>query len=123
MVSIIGSKDQLVNEYRVMLAEKLLSKSDFDIDSDIRTLELLKVKTNFLISSYLVRTSDWTALDVYAFAVAFIFPMTMLFWQIHFGESSMQKCEIMLNDLIDSKRTNSNIKTSLLRTIETGTYH
>ncbi|KAM3387727.1 hypothetical protein ACQJBY_010520 [Aegilops geniculata] len=75
MVSIIGSKDQLVNEYRVMLAEKLLSKSDFDIDSDIRTLELLK---------------------------------------IHFGESSMQKCEIMLNDLIDSKRTNSNIKTSLL---------
>ncbi|PNT61322.1 hypothetical protein BRADI_5g13780v3 [Brachypodium distachyon] len=80
MVSIIGSKDQLVNEYRVMLAEKLLSKSDFDIDSDIRTLELLK---------------------------------------IHFGESSMQKCEIMLNDLIDSKRTNSNIKTSLLRTFET----
>ncbi|KAF8703509.1 hypothetical protein HU200_032318 [Digitaria exilis] len=80
MVSIIGSKDQLVNEYRVMLAEKLLSKSDFEIDSDIRTLELLK---------------------------------------IHFGESSMQKCEIMLNDLIDSKRTNSNIKTSLLKTSET----
>nr|CAB3484912.1 unnamed protein product [Digitaria exilis] len=80
MVSIIGSKDQLVNEYRVMLAEKLLSKSDFEIDSDIRTLELLK---------------------------------------IHFGESSMQKCEIMLNDLIDSKRTNSNIKTSLLKTSQT----
>ncbi|KAK3128050.1 hypothetical protein QOZ80_7AG0581940 [Eleusine coracana subsp. coracana] len=76
MVSIIGSKDQLVNEYRVMLAEKLLNKSDFEIESDIRTLELLK---------------------------------------IHFGESSMQKCEIMLNDLIDSKRINSNIKTSLLK--------
>ena len=43
MVSIIGSKDQLVNEYRVMLAEKLLNKSDYDIDSEIRTLELLKV--------------------------------------------------------------------------------
>lgn len=54
MVSIIGSKDQLVNEYRVMLAEKLLSKSDFDIDSDIRTLELLKVKANFYIDPYLV---------------------------------------------------------------------
>ncbi|XP_039820026.1 anaphase-promoting complex subunit 2-like isoform X2 [Panicum virgatum] len=38
---------------------------------------------------------------------------------IHFGESSMQKCEIMLNDLIDSKRTNSNIKTSLLKTSQT----
>ncbi|KAL5973077.1 anaphase-promoting complex subunit 2 [Asimina triloba] len=74
MVSIIGSKDQLVNEYRVMLAEKLLNKTDYDIDSEIRTLELLK---------------------------------------IHFGESSMQRCEIMLNDLIDSKRTNSNIKATI----------
>ncbi|KAF3631707.1 Anaphase-promoting complex subunit 2 [Capsicum annuum] len=74
IVGIIGSKDQLVNEYRVMLAEKLLNKSDYDIDAEIRTLELLK---------------------------------------IHFGESSMQKCEIMLNDLIDSKRTNTNIKATI----------
>ncbi|CAH9134338.1 unnamed protein product [Cuscuta epithymum] len=74
IVNIIGSKDQLVNEYRVMLAEKLLNKSDYDIDSEIRTLELLK---------------------------------------IHFGESSMQKCEIMLNDLIDSKRTNTNVKAKI----------
>ncbi|XP_065860476.1 anaphase-promoting complex subunit 2 [Euphorbia lathyris] len=74
IVSIIGSKDQLVNEYRVMLAEKLLNKSDYDIDSEIRTLELLK---------------------------------------IHFGEGSMQRCEIMLNDLIDSKRTNHNIKQTI----------
>lgn len=43
IVGIIGSKDQLVSEYRVMLAEKLLNKSDYDIDSEIRTLELLKV--------------------------------------------------------------------------------
>ncbi|KAJ0095798.1 hypothetical protein Patl1_15983 [Pistacia atlantica] len=81
IVSIIGSKDQLVNEYRVMLAEKLLNKSDYDIDSEIRTLELLK---------------------------------------IHFGESSMQKCEIMLNDLIDSKRTNTNIKLTAAKQSQTG---
>ncbi|XP_073050122.1 anaphase-promoting complex subunit 2 [Primulina eburnea] len=74
IVGIIGSKDQLVNEYRVMLAEKLLNKYDYEIDSEIRTLELLK---------------------------------------IHFGESSMQRCEIMLNDLIDSKRTNTNIKATI----------
>ncbi|PKA53427.1 Anaphase-promoting complex subunit 2 [Apostasia shenzhenica] len=78
LVSIIGSKDQLVNEYRVMLAEKLLNKSDYDIDSEIRTLELLK---------------------------------------IHFGESSMQRCEIMLNDLIGSKRINGNIKASKLQSL------
>nr|GEW34118.1 anaphase-promoting complex subunit 2 [Tanacetum cinerariifolium] len=58
IVSIIGSKDQLINEYRDMLAEKLLNKTDYDIDTKICTLELLK---------------------------------------IHFGESSMQKCEIMLS--------------------------
>ncbi|EPS70303.1 hypothetical protein M569_04456, partial [Genlisea aurea] len=81
IVGIIGSKDQLVNEYRVMLAEKLLNKSDYDIDSEIRTLELLK---------------------------------------IHFGESSMQKCEIMLNDLIDSKRTNTNIQATVKQRTASG---
>ncbi|KAL6983462.1 anaphase-promoting complex subunit 2 [Sarracenia purpurea var. burkii] len=81
IVSIIGSKDQLVNEYRVMLAEKLLNKSDYEIDAEIRTLELLK---------------------------------------IHFGESSMQKCEIMLNDLIDSKRTNANIKATINQPSQAG---
>lgn len=43
IVGIIGSKDQLINEYRVILAKKLLNKSDYDIDSEIRALELLKV--------------------------------------------------------------------------------
>ncbi|KAF3772175.1 Anaphase-promoting complex subunit 2 [Nymphaea thermarum] len=43
LVSIIGSKDQLVNQYHIMLAEKLLNKLDYDIDSEIRTLELLKL--------------------------------------------------------------------------------
>lgn len=81
IVSIIGSKDQLINEYRVMLAEKLLNKTDYDIDTEIRTLELLK---------------------------------------IHFGESSMQKCEIMLNDLIDSKRTNTNVKNTINQLSQTG---
>lgn len=81
IVGIIGSKDQLVNEYRVMLAEKLLNKSDYEIDSEIRTLELLK---------------------------------------IHFGESSMQRCEIMLNDLIDSKRTNANIKATIDKQSQAG---
>ncbi|KAI3733660.1 hypothetical protein L6452_13109 [Arctium lappa] len=81
IVGIIGSKDQLVNEYRVMLAEKLLNKTDYDIDTEIRTLELLK---------------------------------------IHFGENSMQKCEIMLNDLIDSKRTNTNVKATINQLSQTG---
>ncbi|GAB2242018.1 hypothetical protein Droror1_Dr00018793 [Drosera rotundifolia] len=81
LIGLIGSKDQLVNEFRVMLAEKLLNKSGYDIDAEIRQVELLK---------------------------------------IHFGESSMQKCEIMLNDLIGSKRTNGTIKATLPKPSETG---
>lgn len=33
----------------------------------------------------------------------------------------MHKCEIMLNDLIDSKRTNTNIKATLPKTSQAGT--
>ncbi|CAK9234248.1 unnamed protein product [Sphagnum troendelagicum] len=73
LVGIYGSKELFVNEYRVMLAEKLLNKSDYDTDRDIRTLELLKLR---------------------------------------FGESNMHGCEIMLKDVADSKRINSNIKAS-----------
>lgn len=55
IVGIIGSKEQLVNEYRVMLAEKLLNKSDYGIDSEIRTLELLKASQFFSNSSYIYK--------------------------------------------------------------------
>ncbi|KAG6547269.1 hypothetical protein Mapa_011205 [Marchantia paleacea] len=44
LVGIYGSKELFVNEYRVMLAEKLLNKSDYDTDRNIRTLELLKLR-------------------------------------------------------------------------------
>ncbi|PRQ55736.1 putative cullin [Rosa chinensis] len=41
---------------------------------------------------------------------------------IHFGENSMQKCEIMLNDLIGSKRTNTNIKAAIAQPSHTGSF-
>jgi hypothetical protein len=45
----------------------------------------------------------------------------LVMFQIHFGESSMQRCEIMLNDLIDSKRTNHNIKATI-KSAQTGNH-
>ncbi|XWS34126.1 hypothetical protein CRYUN_Cryun21dG0013300 [Craigia yunnanensis] len=72
IVGIIGSKDQLVNEYRVMLAEKLLNKSDYDIDSEIRTLELLKDEAliipdpvDQLLSDYARRFQEIRLLESY----------------------------------------------------------
>ncbi|XP_057859859.1 anaphase-promoting complex subunit 2 isoform X2 [Cryptomeria japonica] len=74
LVGIFGSKEQLINEYCNMLAEKLLNKIDYDVERETRTLELFKIL---------------------------------------FGEGSMQRCEIMINDLTASKRTNANIKTTV----------
>jgi anaphase-promoting complex subunit 2 len=34
----------------------------------------------------------------------------------------MQRCEIMLNDLIDSKRTNTNIKATITQPPQTGSF-
>ncbi|CAL8992584.1 unnamed protein product [Prunus brigantina] len=72
---------EFMNTVLCWLKSFSLNKSDYDIDTEIRTLEILK---------------------------------------IHFGESSMQKCEIMLNDLIDSKRTNGNIKATITQTSQAG---
>lgn len=61
LVDIIGSKEQLVNEYRVMLAEKLLNKTDYDIDTEIRTVELLKAISHFSLSEvYLAKLLNLT---------------------------------------------------------------
>ncbi|KAF9623696.1 hypothetical protein IFM89_003841 [Coptis chinensis] len=111
IVGIIGSKDQLVNEYRVMLAEKLLNKSDYDIDSEIRTLELLKVANQFGLFTSVVLFRQTFMFDACISSITF---------QIHFGESSMQRCEIMLNDLINSKRINTNIKVSIAHPSQRG---
>ena len=44
LVSIYGSKELFINEYRNMLAERLLNKVGYDIDRETHTLELLKLR-------------------------------------------------------------------------------
>eukprot|EP00898_Chlorokybus_atmophyticus_P006884 jgi/Chlat1/7197/Chrsp57S06846 len=44
LVGIYGSKELFVNEYRTMLADKLLAKDDYDTDREIANLELLKLR-------------------------------------------------------------------------------
>jgi Cullin family len=44
LVSIYGSKELFVNEYRSMLADKLLNNIEYNTDQDIHTLELLKLR-------------------------------------------------------------------------------
>lgn len=44
LVSIYGSKELFVNEYRLMLADKLLANMDYNTDKELHTLELLKLR-------------------------------------------------------------------------------
>lgn len=44
LVSIYGSSDIFVKEYRSLLAEKLISTSTYNIDQEIGTVELLKIR-------------------------------------------------------------------------------
>lgn len=72
LVHVYGTKDLFVSEYRSMLADRLLSKTDFECNRELRTLELLKVR---------------------------------------FGESALLPAEVMLRDMAESKRINSNVRT------------
>ncbi|KAH1010781.1 hypothetical protein HUJ05_005025 [Dendroctonus ponderosae] len=71
LVDIYGSNELFVNEYRNLLADRLLSQYTSDTEKEIRYLELLKLK---------------------------------------FGDSNLHFCEVMLKDVVDSKRINQRIK-------------
>ena len=70
LVNIYGSKELFVNEYRTLLADRILTQFNYDTEREIRYLELLKLR---------------------------------------FGEAQLHYCEVMLKDVTDSKRINSNI--------------
>ena len=44
LVNIYGSKDMFVNEYKTLLADRLLSNYSYNMEKEIRNLELLKLK-------------------------------------------------------------------------------
>lgn len=44
LVNIYGSQELFVNEYRLMLSDKLLANLEFDTDKEVHTLELLKLR-------------------------------------------------------------------------------
>ncbi|GLE11729.1 hypothetical protein PINS_up024316 [Pythium insidiosum] len=61
LVNIYGSRELFVNEYRLMLADKLLQNLTYDTDRDVQTLELLKLRfgeESLLQSEIMVRDID-----------------------------------------------------------------
>ncbi|XP_066583014.1 anaphase-promoting complex subunit 2 isoform X1 [Prorops nasuta] len=71
LVNIYGSQDLFVNEYRTLLADRLLSQLNYHAEREIQHLELLKRR---------------------------------------FGENQLHYCEVMLKDVYDSKRIDTNIQ-------------
>ncbi|XP_044760481.1 anaphase-promoting complex subunit 2 isoform X2 [Coccinella septempunctata] len=71
LINVYGSKELFVNEYRTLLADRLLSQLSCDTEKEIRYLELLKLR---------------------------------------FGDAQLNYCEVMLKDIVDSKRINQRIR-------------
>jgi hypothetical protein len=44
LVNVYGSKELFVNEYRTLLADRILSQFSYNTDKEIRYLELLKLR-------------------------------------------------------------------------------
>jgi len=44
LVNVYGSKELFVNEYRTLLADRLLSQFSYNTEKEIRYLELLKLR-------------------------------------------------------------------------------
>ncbi|OQR89958.1 anaphase-promoting complex subunit [Achlya hypogyna] len=78
LVNIYGTKELFVNEYRLMLADRLLLNKEYQTDRDLRTLELLKLR---------------------------------------FGDEPLQQCDIMVKDVEESKRVQTNVPSVVDATI------
>ena len=44
LVNLYGSQEAFINEYQNMLAEKLMSAKDYNINDEIKNIELLKIR-------------------------------------------------------------------------------
>lgn len=71
LVSLYGSQEAFISEYQNMVAEKILTPKEFNLQQEIANIELMKIR---------------------------------------FGEQSMQTCTIMMKDIYESKRVNTNIQ-------------
>lgn len=58
LVNIYGSKEMFINEYKSLLADRLLANHSYNMEKEIRNLELLKVNIEY------VRFADYKDLFV-----------------------------------------------------------
>mmetsp|Transcript_23539 Transcript_23539/g.41707 ORF Transcript_23539/g.41707 Transcript_23539/m.41707 type:complete len:596 (+) Transcript_23539:80-1867(+) len=70
LINIYGSQEQFMDDYRDFLSRKLISNSKFDVNDEIKDIEMLKKR---------------------------------------FGEFNVHKCEVMIQDVLSSKRINGYI--------------
>jgi hypothetical protein len=94
LVSIYGSSDLFIVEYRSLLAEKLLANLKYLTEQEVANLELLKIRSNSTLFSLLI----------YINVCMYVF---------RFGEESLHSCEVMLKDIEDSKRINNAIQSKV----------
>ena len=90
-----------VNEYREMLAERLLALPDYSTAQDVRTLELLKIRFGAV------------CLYHYYFFMTFVSIILFVTQFFPFPQLPYNDCTVMLKDLSDSKRIDAHIWSKL----------
>lgn len=106
IVKSLEDKEELLNEYGAMLAERLLRVTDFDVEKEIRNVELLKVKfgeTSLNQCEAMIKDiTDSKRLHSYIHKNEDLFSSTIisyLFWPLQLGEKS----DIHLPKFIEEK--------------------
>lgn len=97
LVSIYGSKDIFINEYRDVLADRLLHQHNYNT-----------ARWGFLSAAEVKPEAE--LLETRMVSAAFREIRNVELLKLRFGESHMHYCEVMLKDMADSRRINTNIR-------------
>jgi anaphase-promoting complex subunit 2 len=108
LISIYGSKELFVSEYRLMLADKLLNNLDYNTDREVRNLELLKLRFGEASLHQCEIMIRWASMPSLRLRQLGGLKARLLSW-------------IWCRDVDDSKRVNANIHSLLRSNVEMAT--
>lgn len=102
LVNIYGSKEMFVTEYRNMLADRLLSKADFDVEQCVLCTRGAAATLRFTTTR-----PSLTLLPTRREA------HTLELLKLRFGDAPLADCAIMVRDLSESKKVNDAMREHL----------
>lgn len=92
LISIYGNTETFVNEYRTLLADRLLQQKDFNVEKYVLISQQL---TSLSSHRHAILSHDREIVNIE-------------FLKLRFGEEHFSTCAVMLKDFAESKRIQAN---------------